>query len=121
MFKVVYRTKKGKLVSALTAALGPDLTLEYVPGVPTTPEVGRLFVCRDLRRAEQMLHTHCRYPLEIWTCDATDVEPCRIIHYVWAATLDRIKEWWGDRDSDSWSQYVNTHTASSVTLLERIV
>ena len=96
VYKVVRRTPKGKLISAISSII----KVNYLTTRPTVAKIGKLFVFSKYEQAFEFVYNRVNdwpktYPFEIWSAETDNpVQPYGIMFITAYTTLDSIKYFW---------------------------
>ena len=96
VYKVVRRTPKGKLISAISSII----KVNYLTTRSTVPKVGKLFVFSEYMQALEFVYNRVNdwpetYPFEIWSAETDNaVQPYAIMLITTDTTKNNIKYFW---------------------------
>ena len=105
VYKVIRHSKSGRLYSAIMRAEGcREWELEYIPGQPTHPAIGRCFAFESQQAAQnwwaEVKSFTRRRNREIWKAAAEQVMPA--LARTWLSDA-RIREFWAAGGARLWN------------------
>lgn len=100
----------------------PTLGRIYVPGVPTYPLIGKLFVFDTIEHARNgtNVRPHSCSEYELWTAYGENLRLCKKQCDTFVMRYEKVLAFWRGEVTDTTEPTLGTLTATSVTLLEKL-